>query len=889
MLMMNSQQQQQQQQQQQRQLVVAVEGTAALGPTWSVLLTEYVEKIVRTFHAFNGGGQKHTGPPGPPGEMALVVFYSHSPSSGCLIQRSGWTSSADVFSRWLSSIHFEGGGFGEAAIAEGLAEALIMLCPGPNVPPVSQATERQRHCLLIATSNPHRLPTPVPSPPVPMFSQQSQGNNADTQLEQWYLADADTVSQAYAPCSVSLSVIAPRQLPLLRNLYSQAKRLSRGSEGVNEPPKVSPQHLVLLSDGFLEARLALHRTAVSNTLSNNVPKIEQHQTVSVNGSSVTNQMPVAGVRPTSGAATGIGSLAGRPGSNMPNPPVTVKTEAGTQGGLNSLLQHNNANNNNNISLPMQQQLPSTGALSNQDTMQSSLTSITSPETQQQQDFKVLGNIPSTQPLRPVGGNTLQNSSLMAHSPSQSRHTIGSPSLPPASPLSGLQSSGVGVPVSNIMSSIAGGANSLSNSQSALGVSGQPVGIGMGSNNTVGMNVGQGGVGAGQTMHSNYTSGSASLVNSQMLGAVQTNPSLVNTGGAGTGQGLGGLGQGTVSGVSGQGGLAPSNQMASGGLGSTMGGQGTSGVNSGTGTMIPTPGVPQSPSQVQSLNSNTGSSHHPPAAAPAQQSLKYTKLWEGILAGQRKGNAVPIPICKLEGYRQTSSPETLAADWPPTMQIMRLIPQDYMNQKDYQRKAELLVFRPLTQHDFLVQLAEKKLCAVIQLPSQTLLLASTEKPGRMIGMLFPGDMVQIKPQVSSQQQQAAAGGTAAQAHSLAVGQSGLVSQNHSQSGLSQNHSVGQSGMSQGGLSQGGLSQGGLSQGGLSQGHPVGQSGLLQNHSVGQSGLSQNQISNTLGQSGFVQNQLQSQLQNQLPTGQQITQARSQLMTGAAGLHNSSFLP
>lgn len=46
--------------------------------------------------------------------------------AGCLIQRSGWTSSADVFSRWLSSIHFEGGGFGEAAIAEGLAEALIV-------------------------------------------------------------------------------------------------------------------------------------------------------------------------------------------------------------------------------------------------------------------------------------------------------------------------------------------------------------------------------------------------------------------------------------------------------------------------------------------------------------------------------------------------------------------------------------------------------------------------------------------------------------------------------------------------------------------------------------------------------------------------------------------
>jgi mediator of RNA polymerase II transcription subunit 25 len=60
----------------------------------------------------------------------------------------------------------------------------------------------------------------------------------------------------------------------------------------------------------------------------------------------------------------------------------------------------------------------------------------------------------------------------------------------------------------------------------------------------------------------------------------------------------------------------------------------------------------------------------------------------------------------------------------------------MNQREYQRKAEFLVFRPPTAHDFLVQLADKKLCAVIQLPSQTLLLTSPEKAGRMIGMLFP---------------------------------------------------------------------------------------------------------------------------------------------------------
>jgi mediator of RNA polymerase II transcription subunit 25 len=190
-------------------------------------------------------------------------------------------------------------------------------------------------------------------------------------------------------------------------------------------------------------------------------------------------------------------------------------------------------------------------------------------------------------------------------------------------------------------------------------------------------------------------------------------------------------------------------------------------------MMPTPGLPQPGQAVQSLGPSTavvaGSANVMSTAAtpPQQPNVKYTKLWEGILAGQRQQK--PVPICKLEGYRQTSSPEKLSADWPSTMQIVRLIDQNYMQSKDYQGKAELLVFRPLSQHGFLVQLAEKKLCAVIQLPSQTLLLASTDKPGRMIGMLFPGDMVVFKPQLSSSGQQAPATGAVTGGASQVLGQ------------------------------------------------------------------------------------------------------------------------
>lgn len=51
--------------------------------------------------------------------------------AACLVQRSGWTRDIDLFLQWLSSIHFGGGGFNDAAIAEGLAEAL-MVCQRLN-------------------------------------------------------------------------------------------------------------------------------------------------------------------------------------------------------------------------------------------------------------------------------------------------------------------------------------------------------------------------------------------------------------------------------------------------------------------------------------------------------------------------------------------------------------------------------------------------------------------------------------------------------------------------------------------------------------------------------------------------------------------------------------
>jgi mediator of RNA polymerase II transcription subunit 25 len=64
---------------------------------------------------------------GTPPELALVVFHTHGPYSAFCVQRSGWTKDMNVFLSWLSGISFSGGGFSEAAISEGLAEALMVL------------------------------------------------------------------------------------------------------------------------------------------------------------------------------------------------------------------------------------------------------------------------------------------------------------------------------------------------------------------------------------------------------------------------------------------------------------------------------------------------------------------------------------------------------------------------------------------------------------------------------------------------------------------------------------------------------------------------------------------------------------------------------------------
>ncbi|KAM0938065.1 putative mediator complex, subunit Med25, von Willebrand factor type A [Dioscorea sansibarensis] len=679
-----------------RQLIVAVEGTAALGPYWKTILSDYLEKIVRSFYGSELPGQKLAG---SYPELAMVVFNTHGPYSDFLVQRTGWTKNLNVFFEWLSAIPFSGGGFGEAAIAEGLAEVLMMLAPSTTANLSRQTPDAQKHCILVAASNPHPLPTPVFAIPA---SSLEHTETVEVKGE-ICLADADTVAKSIGQCAISLSVISPKQLPKLRAIYNAGKRNPRASDSTVDSAKNS-HYLVLLSENFVEARSASTRPSIGNVTPNQNIKVDTASSAPISGSSATPVPPASGT---------IISRQPVPVGNIPT--ANVKVEPTTVSAM--------------VSAPGFSHLPSIPNVASQgvSSIQTSSPSPTSQETiaisEGMQEFKPLvSSLPQTRPVGPAPANV-----SILNNISQRRQMMNTASIAGASSL-GLQNIGA-TPMAMHMS------NMISSGMPSSGIAGLTSVAGSGPLMASGQ-VTQ------NTTLSSFPPTSSSVSGNANIGL---SPALANL------QGNTGIDQSVAS--VGQGGLTSGAQIGQGGIGmnqNIMGNLGANTISSGPGTMIPTPGMPQQAS-VHSLGmTNNAPINMPLAASGVQQGQsKYVRIWEGNLSGQRQGQ--PVFICKLEGYRSASASETLAADWPNAMQIVRLISQDHMNNKQYVGKADFLVFRTLNQHGFLVQLQEKKLCAVIQLPSQTLLLSVSEKASRLIGMLFPGDMVVFKPQVPNQQQ------------------------------------------------------------------------------------------------------------------------------------------
>lgn len=408
----------------------------------------------------------------------------------------------------------------------------------------------------------------------------------------------------------------------------------------------------------------------------------------------------------------MGSRQPVPSGNVPT--ATVKQEPTTVSSMVSGSAYPQLSNTSNVA--------SQGALSLQTSSPSPTSQEMNANSEAAQELKPIVN-PVQQSLRPVGPAPANVNIL--NNLSQHRQMMNSASIAGASSM-GLQTMG-GTPIAMHMSSM--------------------ISSGMTSSAMAGITsvAGSGALMATSQLGQNATLGTFASASTNISG----NSNISISGAVGNLQGSMAMGQSASS--IGQGNLASSGQLGQGmGMNQNiMNSLGTSGMSSGPGTMMPTPGMSQQ-AGMHSLGLNNNPTMNLPHPSAMQNQSKYVKIWEGALSGQRQGQ--PVFICKLEGYRNHTASESLAADWPPTMQIVRLIAQDHMNNKQYVGKADFLVFRALNQHGFLGQLQEKKLCAVIQLPSQTLLLSVSDKAARLIGMLFPGDMVVFKPQVSSQQQQ-----------------------------------------------------------------------------------------------------------------------------------------
>ncbi|CAL5421529.1 unnamed protein product [Camellia sinensis] len=631
-----------QQQQQQQQLIVVIEGTAALGPYWSTIVADYLENIIRSFCGNEVSGQWT-----------------------CLVQRTGWTRDVDIFLQWLSALPFAGGGFNDAAIAEGLGEAIMMLSP-PSGSQAQQNVDGQRHCILIAASNPYPLPTPVYRPKLQNLE---QGENMEAQTES-RLSDAEMVAKSFGQCSVSLSVICPKQLPKLRAIYNAGKRNPRATDPPVDNVK-NPHFLVLISENFMEARVALSRPGTTNLAPNQSPvKLDIASVPPVSGPPSTSVPPVNGPimnrQPIS-----VGNI----------PPATVKVEPSTVGSM--------------VSGPSFPHMPSVPRAASQvvPSLQASSPISASQEmianNDNMQDLKPMVSMP--QPLRPVGPAAANVSIL--NNLSQARQVMNSAALTGGTSI-GLQSMGgtsMAMHMSNVISS--GMASSVSAAQTVLPSGQSAITSNAGSGTLAGTaQVAQNSAPGSFTSASSNVSGTSNLGMSQPLGNLQ--------GGVSMGQSVPGLNQGNL----------PGAQMVQGGMGMNQnmmsGGPGLSGMSSGTGTMIPTPGMTQQGQPgMQSLGVNNNSAANMSMSQQTSSGLqsaqsKYVKVWEGNLSGQRQGQ--PVFITRLEGYRSASASET-------------------------QYVGKLL-------------------------PSQTLLLSVSDKACRLIGMLFPGDMVVFKPQISSQQQQ-----------------------------------------------------------------------------------------------------------------------------------------
>ncbi|XP_015158521.1 mediator of RNA polymerase II transcription subunit 25 isoform X3 [Solanum tuberosum] len=189
-----------------------------------------------------------------------------------MLQKSGWTKDIDLFFQWLSALPFSGGGFNDVAAAEGLAEALMMFSSLKNA-------DGQRHCILVAASNPYPLPRRVYYPA--MLNLEQSDNEAHTSLR---LADAETVARAFPQGKCDRQAAAP---PV--------------------DTSKNPNFLVLISENFSEACAAFSHTEMESLAPNQtLVEMDMSSVPPVSGPAATSNPSVMNQQPISAGTIPLG-------------------------------------------------------------------------------------------------------------------------------------------------------------------------------------------------------------------------------------------------------------------------------------------------------------------------------------------------------------------------------------------------------------------------------------------------------------------------------------------------------------------------------------------------------------------------------------------------------
>ncbi|KAE9604721.1 putative mediator complex, subunit Med25, von Willebrand factor type A [Lupinus albus] len=219
-----------------RRLIIVVDGIAGLSPYWPKILPEYLEKIIRCFY----DKSRDEGDNNVTCELGLVMYNANSQlgmSSISLfffsfdLQSINWTRDVDTFLGTLSCLAFNGNDLSQYAMAEGLAEALMMYTrPFNGTCTTQDYYDGEKHCILVAAGDPVPLKMSVT---VPMIQDGKCQN---------FEADFLEVTQMF---SQGNNITEMEHVPL----YSY---------------KID-EIFVMLSHNFKEAREAIHEKRVQNS------------------------------------------------------------------------------------------------------------------------------------------------------------------------------------------------------------------------------------------------------------------------------------------------------------------------------------------------------------------------------------------------------------------------------------------------------------------------------------------------------------------------------------------------------------------------------------------------------------------------------------------------